>query len=111
MICFFNDFSKLFIFLIRDGSLFVGFGGVPLKNGQINQGGTGKHIQRQRVLEAHQAGIEFVNISPLQEDMLTDLGAEWMAIRPNTDTALILGLCYVLLTSKRLHNRFIGDYI
>jgi len=90
--------------IVHDGSLFVGFGGVPLKNGQINQGGTGKHIQRQRVLEAHQAGIEFVNISPLQEDMLTDLGAEWMAIRPNTDTALILGLCYVLL-EEGLHNK------
>ena len=90
--------------IIRDGSLFVGFGGVPLKNGQINQGGAGKHIQRQRVLEARQAGIEFVNISPLQEDMLDDLGAQWMAIRPNTDTALILGLCYVLL-NEGLHNK------
>ena len=89
--------------IIQDGSLFVGFGGIPLKNGQINQGGTGKHIQRQRMLEAHQAGIQFVNISPLQDDILDVVEANWLAIRPNTDTALILGLCYVLL-DEGLHN-------
>ena len=89
--------------IIAEGSLFVGFGGVPLKNGQINQGGTGKHIQKERLLQAKQAGIDFINISPLQEDMLADIDAEWMAIRPNTDTAFILGLCYVLL-DEGLHN-------
>ena len=89
--------------IISEGSLFVGFGGVPLKNGQINQGGTGRHIQKERLLEAKQAGIDFINISPLQEDILADIDAEWMAIRPNTDTALILGLCYVLL-EEGLHN-------
>jgi biotin/methionine sulfoxide reductase len=89
--------------IIQHGSLFVGFGGIPLKNGQINQGGTGKHIQKQRLLEAHQAGIKFVNISPLQDDILDVVEANWLAIRPNTDTALILGLCYVLL-DEGLHN-------
>ena len=50
--------------IIAEGSLFVGFGGVPLKNGQINQGGTGKHIQKERLLQAKQAGIDFINVSP-----------------------------------------------
>ena len=96
--------------IISEGSLFVGFGGVPLKNGQINQGGTGKHIQKERLLQAKQAGIEFINISPLQDDMLADIDAEWMAVRPNTDTALILGLCYVLL-EEGLHNTdFLARY-
>ena len=89
--------------IIDAGSLFVGFGGVPLKNGQINQGGTGKHIQKDRLLKAKQAGVDFINVSPLQDDILADIDAEWMAVRPNTDTALILGLCYVLL-DEGLHN-------
>ena len=52
-----------------DGGLFVGFGGLPLKNAQINQGGTGGHVQKGFVAKAHRAGVEFVNISPLAADM------------------------------------------
>jgi len=89
--------------IIEAGSLFVGFGGVPVKNGQINQGGTGDHIQVSRLRAARDAGIEFINISPLKGDMIDDISAEWLAVRPNTDTALILGLCYVLL-DEGLHD-------
>ena len=80
-----------------EGGLFVGFGGLPLKNAQINQGGTGGHVQKGFVAAAHHAGVEFVNISPLAADMPDAVKADWLAIRPNTDTALILGLCYTLL--------------
>ena len=83
---------------IRDeGELFVGFGGLPLKNAQINQGGTGGHVQKGFVAAAHQAGVEFVNISPLATDMPADIAADWLPVRPNTDTALMLGLCHTLL--------------
>lgn len=94
--------------IINDGSLFVGFGGTPIKNGQINQGGTGNHIQRAQQSAASKAGIEFINISPLASDMMADLEASWMPIRPNTDTALMLALCYVLY-DEGLHNRAFLD--
>ena len=41
--------------ILNNTELFVCFGGIPLKNGQIAQGGTGHHIQRENVLEAGKA--------------------------------------------------------
>lgn len=82
---------------IRDNTrLFVCFGGVPLKNGQISQGGTGKHYQRQSLKDAGAAGIDFVNIGPLKSDLLDDIGGTWLAARPNTDAAILLGLAHTL---------------
>ena len=89
---------------IKDHSkLFVAFGGVPLKNGQIGQGGIGKHCQRDGVRSAAAAGVKFVNISPLRADVLEEVDAEWLAPRPSTDTAIMLGLAHTLL-SERLHD-------
>lgn len=83
--------------VIRDHTkLFVCFGGVPLKNGQISQGGTGCHIQRDGLLAAGAAGLDIVNISPLKSDLLDEVGGDWLPLRPNTDVALMLGLAHTL---------------
>ena len=87
-----------------DCELFVAFGGLPLKNGQISQGGTGAHIQKVGLLTAHEAGVKFVNVSPLRSDTLEDVDAEWLPIRPNADVALMLGLAHVLI-AENLHDR------
>ena len=89
--------------IASDCELFVAFGGVPLKNGQISQGGTGAHVQKAGLLTAHQAGVDFVNISPLRSDVLDQVEADWLAIRPSTDAALMLALAHVLL-SEDLHD-------
>lgn len=68
--------------IASDCELFVAFGGVPLKNGQISQGGTGAHVQKGGLLAAHAAEVEFVNVSPLRSDLLDQVSAEWLAIRP-----------------------------
>ena len=94
--------------IAADCELFVAFGGVPLKNGQISQGGTGAHVQKAGLLDAHRAGVRFVNISPLRSDVLDEAQAEWLAIRPSTDAALMLGLAHVLLT-EGLHDRAFLD--
>ena len=47
----------------KNTTLFVCFGGIPLKNGQISQGGTGNHYQKQHLNEAINSGIKFINIS------------------------------------------------
>ncbi|NNF76887.1 MAG: molybdopterin-dependent oxidoreductase, partial [Rhizobiales bacterium] len=89
--------------IIENTGLFVAFGGVPLKNGQIAQGGTGHHIQRENVIAAKEAGIEFVNISPLRSDVLESVNGEWLAARPNTDAALLIGIAHTLY-SEGLHD-------
>ena len=78
--------------IASDCRVFVAFGGVPLKNGQISQGGAGAHVQKSGLRAAHAAGVQFVNISPLRSDLMDEVDAEWLPIRPNTDVALMLGL-------------------
>ena len=90
--------------------LFVAFGGVPPKNGQISQGGLGRHVQRAGMRAAIEAGVLFVNVSPLRSDVMEEAGAEWLAPRPSTDAALMLGLMHALL-DEGLHDRaFLGRY-
>ena len=60
--------------------LFVAFGGVPLKNSQINAGGATSHSQRSWIEAAGKNGVRFVNVSPVQSDMPGGLGiclADW----------------------------------
>ena len=94
--------------IASDCELFVAFGGVPLKNGQISQGGTGAHVQKAGLQDAHEAGVQFVNISPLRSDIMDKVSAEWLAAYPSTDAALMLGLAHTLL-SEGLHNRAFLD--
>ncbi len=97
--------------VIRDHTkLFVCFGGVPLKNGQISQGGTGCHIQRDGLLAAGDAGLEIINISPLKSDMLEDVDGEWLALRPNTDVALMLGLAHTIEAEGLTDRAFLQRY-
>ncbi len=90
--------------IVENCELLVAFGGVPLKNGQIAQGGVGRHRQREAVRQAIAAGVQFVNISPLKSDMLQDAEADWLALRPCSDVALMLALAHTLL-SEGLHDK------
>ncbi len=84
--------------------LFVTFGGAPRKNAQINAGGAMVHHLKAGLYGMGKAGVRFVNVTPTAEDLDTGSDIEWLAIRPNTDAALILALCHVLYTEK-LYNR------
>jgi len=89
--------------IAQGANLVVGFGGMARRNAQINSGGTGKHQQHQDMLAAQDAGVEFINVSPIEFDIAPELSAEWVPIRPNTDVALMLGIAHTLVTNK-LHN-------
>ncbi len=82
--------------LAEHTKLFVGFGGVPLKNAQISPGGAGDHRVREALRRMTAAGVRFINISPVRDNLETGDDVEWIPIRPNTDTALMLALAYVL---------------
>lgn len=92
------------------GELVVAFGGIPLKNGQIDSGGLGAHRQKQGLEAARSAGVEFVNISPLASDMMADLDAEWLPVRPNTDVAIMLGIAKTLLDEDLHDPAFLSRY-
>ena len=96
--------------IIENTNLFVCFGGIPLKNGQICQGGTGSHYQKEKLIQAAKAKISFVNISPLRSDLLDETGGTWLAPRPNTDTAFLLGIAHALLTNGLVDFEFLNKY-
>ncbi|PHR25395.1 MAG: Asp-tRNA(Asn)/Glu-tRNA(Gln) amidotransferase GatCAB subunit C [Hoeflea sp.] len=90
--------------------LVVAFGGVALRNAQMNPGGTGSHSQRADMLAARQAGVEFVNISPAAGDAIAELGADWLPIRPNTDVALMLALAHTIVSEGRHDKAFLASH-
>ncbi len=83
--------------------LVVMFGGMPLKNAQVNSGGIGRHVTRDWLERCRGNGVAFVNVGPLETDAADFLEAEWLAPRPNTDTALMLGLAHTLV-AEGLHD-------
>lgn len=85
--------------------LFVTFGGVPRKNAQMGVGGVSEHRLRQGLERAAAAGCRFVNISPVRSDLVVPGGdVEWIAVRPNTDTAVMLALATEIVRAGR-HDR------
>jgi biotin/methionine sulfoxide reductase len=96
--------------IITDCDLMVAFGGLPLKNAAIGQGGVGAHRTGPALLEAKAAGVKFINISPLRSDVPEALEADWLAPRPSTDAALMIGLAHVLLSENLIDHTFLDRY-
>ena len=83
--------------LSKHTELVLMFGGMPLKNAQISSGGVGKHTSEAGMKQCKNNGLQFVNISPQKKDAPNFLKADQIFIRPNTDTALMLSLAYLLI--------------
>ncbi len=89
--------------IAKHTDLMVLFGGMAPKNGQVNSRGLALHEAPGHQRKVVEAGVAFVSISPLRDDTREMLNAEWLAIRPNTDTAMMLALGHTLL-SDGLHD-------
>ena len=96
--------------LARHCELFVCFGGVPRKNGQINAGGAVVHRIKSGLSCLREAGVRFVNVTPTADDLDTGGDVEWLAIRPNTDTAMILAICHTLWVAGLHDQAFLDRY-
>lgn len=96
--------------IAEHAKLVVMFGGIPLKNLQVSTGGQGQHGSENWMRRAKENGVRFVNISPIRADAADFLDAEWIAIRPNTDTALMLALAHEWLASGRADRDFLDRY-
>lgn len=96
--------------IAQDGQLVVAFGGIPVKNGQIDSGGIGVHVQRQGLRDAKAAGVEFVSISPLASDMEPELEADWLPARPQSDVAIMLALAHTVYTEDLHDAAFLERY-
>jgi biotin/methionine sulfoxide reductase len=96
--------------LEKECDLIVMFGGMPLKNSQVSAGGVGKHTTEIALRKCVESGTKFINISPNANDSAKFLKAKQISIIPNTDTALMLSLAYILIVSDKYDQKFIEDY-
>ena len=92
------------------GELVVMFGGIASRNGQVSDGGIGRHTLPDALKRCAQQGVRFINISPLRRDAAPDLDAEWLAIKPGTDVALMMGLAHCLLRDNLHDTAFLARY-
>ena len=96
--------------LEKECELIIMFGGMPLKNSQVSAGGVGKHSTEIGLKKCLKSGTKFINISPNSNDSANFLKAKQISIIPNTDTALMLSLAYILITEKKYDEKFINNY-
>jgi biotin/methionine sulfoxide reductase len=90
--------------------LIVSFGGMPLKNLQMESGGTGEHSSTTAIRALAGSGIDFVCISPIRADYADNLEAEWLPAKPGSDTAVMLGLAHTLVANGRHDAAFLERY-
>ena len=88
----------------------LAFGGLALKNSQVASGGLSEHTERGFMQQAAQRGTRFISISPLKSDLPEEAQGEWLAIRPGTDAAFILGVLSVLISEKLTDEDFLDRY-
>ncbi|MGX5668023.1 molybdopterin-dependent oxidoreductase [Rhizobium daejeonense] len=88
--------------------IFVSFGGLPARNGQIESGGVGSHVQRGFRAAFLSRGGRLLNVSPIRSD--APEATEWLPIKPGTDAALILALCHELHVQNLIDKSFLASH-
>ncbi|RMQ45401.1 S/N-oxide reductase, molybdopterin guanine dinucleotide-containing [Pseudomonas cichorii] len=96
--------------LAENCELFVAFGGLPAKNAQTSPGGASDHLLTSALQSMSEAGVQFVNVSPLRDDLRGPEHNEWLAVRPGSDTALMMALSWVLITQGLHDEAFVQRY-
>ncbi|MBK17800.1 MAG: Asp-tRNA(Asn)/Glu-tRNA(Gln) amidotransferase GatCAB subunit C [Rhodospirillaceae bacterium] len=86
------------------------FGGINPKNNQAARGGNVAHEFMPSMKKIAAAGVNVVNVSPCRDDAAEFLNPTWLAIRPNTDTAMMLALSHTLITENLHDPDFLEKY-
>ncbi len=96
--------------IIENTEFLVLWGTAPLKNGQIMRNGGGEHTTEAYFHQIKRAGIETISINPVKNQTAELLKAKTLALRPNSDTALLLGLAHTLLVEGLHDQEFLANY-
>ncbi len=96
--------------IAEHSDLVVLFGGIALRNTQVCGGGIARHRMPANMKACADAGVEFVNISPLRSDVDAVVNADWMPAHPGTDTALMMGLAHTLWVEALTDHAFLERY-
>ncbi len=91
--------------------LFLSFGGAPAKNAQVGAGGASEHRLPGALQALAAAGGRFINFSPVRSDLdVPDHALEWIPIRPNTDTAVMLAIACEIVLAGRAATDFLASH-
>lgn len=94
----------------KHSNLVVMFGGIAERNTQVSDGGISKHRSTNNIRACAQAGVSFVNLSPIRTDFMDELNGEWLPPNPGSDTAIMMGIAYTLLTENLHDQDFLDKY-
>lgn len=60
---------------------------------------------------ARDKNIRFICVDPCHTDTVKILNAEWIPIRPSTDTAMLIAMAYVLITEELYDREFVEKHV
>lgn len=95
--------------VLENADLVVLWGADLLKNNQIGWEPT-DHTGYEFMQKLKKKGTGIISIDPRMTDAAKYFEAEWIAPRPNTDTALMLALAHTLYTEKIYDEKFVDTY-
>lgn len=75
----------------------IAFGGLRLSNTQVEAGGTGSPRAAAWLMRALDRGMRLSVLSPNRTDAPVHPNVRYLPILPNTDTAVLLAMCFVIL--------------
>mgnify|MGYP004705060571 FL=1 len=99
-----------FSVLAEHCEVFVAIGGLPLRNSQVNVGGASDHMLKYWLEKMQARGVKFINVSPVKNDLSAVSNAQWLPVKPGTDTALLLALCQTLISEDLHDTAFIASH-
>ncbi len=95
--------------ILKDTDIIVLWGADPAKTFRIDYAVPNDCYDRW-LKRLKEAGKRFICIDPVYTETAKEVGAEWISVRPNTDTALMLGICNELYRKGLYDRGFIERY-
>lgn len=96
--------------IAAETEIVLSFGGMALKNSRVGGGGVSTHLERGAMRDAHARGCRFVLVSPIRDDLPEETGAEWIAVTPGADTAVMMAIVHALVTNGLHDQAFLARY-
>lgn len=89
--------------------LFLAFGGLRRSNSWVVPGGHDRHTGSGLARRAA-ASTRVVSLSAQRDDVVAELGAEWVGVAPGTDTAVILAMLHTLVVDGLADDVFLATH-
>jgi biotin/methionine sulfoxide reductase len=86
------------------------FGSLSAKTAQNEAGGITRRSFETSLREIVERSIKIIHFSPLRDDMPAWANAEWIPVRPNTDTAVLLAIACEIVNADEHDKAFLARH-